>query len=155
MLTAWGLKLVLLDEHSVIPAFQSGTVSVAPWTQGVAFSKKAYTKARYMSDLVWSTQDQALVIDKRVWNQIPSSWRANLLSVSQQFGKKLHNGAAEEAAAIVSLQGQGVQVTSFTESAAWYAQLEASYATLVRGRLVSASVFDSALQILKDYRATH
>ncbi len=154
-LVSWGLKPVTMTQAEVVSTLQTNIIDSFPWTAMAAYNNKTLTKARYMSDLVWSTMDQALVIEKKSWERLPSEWRSNLKKIAEGFGAKLPSGATEEASAIAKLQAQGLQVSPFTETAAWYALQEASYANNVRGKLVSTSVFDSAQKILADYRAAH
>ena len=153
LLVSWGLKPTVLGATDLMPGLSTGVIDALPWTTSSVYSYQAYSKVPYMSDLVWSTLDQALVIRSAAWTAVPSEWRSQLSYIAQGFSAKIPSGAAEEATVLPKLRAKGVQVVPFTDTAAWYTTLDASYSTNVRGRLVSAAVFDEARAILASFRA--
>ncbi|HND34082.1 MAG TPA: TRAP transporter substrate-binding protein DctP, partial [Myxococcota bacterium] len=60
LLVSWGLKPTIMGYPDFIPSLNTSNVDSLVWSTSAVYSYQVYSKVPYMSDLVWSTQDQAL-----------------------------------------------------------------------------------------------
>lgn len=154
-MTALGIgRAVGLSESDLVPSFNTGMVDTVVLTPAMALALGMDTKTRVMSDLVWSSLDQALIVDKATWLRIPQDLRVNLLAAAREVGAKLvRESRADEATALATLKARGAQVVPFTETAAWYTLLEQVYPMAYRTRIVPAATFDAIVGRLRELRA--
>ncbi|MFO0745354.1 MAG: TRAP transporter substrate-binding protein DctP [Myxococcota bacterium] len=144
---------MVVSEYDTLPTLQTGVIDAVALAPAVALASGANGKARVMSDLIWSWNDEALVLDKASWLQVSQALRAKLLAAARDLGQQqVRDARADEASALTKLKAVGGQVAPFSQAAAWYALLEQVYPTRYRGTLVPAAAFDAVVQRLRELR---
>jgi TRAP-type C4-dicarboxylate transport system substrate-binding protein len=149
-----GFNPVPLPSTEISTALQTGLVSALPTTSQAAVLLQWYTHAKYMTDVNWAVLLGAIVISRTSWERIPADIRPALLKAAQEAGAKARAQTAESSAkGIEAMEKRGLTVVHLDAAAleAWRRAAEEAYPTL-RGRYVSAAMFDEALRLRDEYR---
>ena len=150
---AGGFNAVVLSSTDIVPSMQTGIIDTVLYPPTLVIGLRMNEKAKYMSDISWSTLTGATIVDKKVWEKVPADLRPQLMQVFVDLGKKLTGDARRmESEAMAKLKAQGTQETKITDLPEWQKMMESVNAS-VRGRVVPAATFDQVYQIVKDYRA--
>jgi len=149
-----GFDLVPQPATEIVTALQMGLVSVVQTSPQLAIITQCFHYAKYMTDLNWELLLGAAVIDKRVWDRIPTDLHAPLMQVMQEAGKKLQDVIRkEDVTAVKVMKDRGLNVVPVDAGArdAWVKLAESAYPR-IRGRIVPAEAFDEALKYRDEYR---
>ncbi|MCC6621969.1 MAG: TRAP transporter substrate-binding protein DctP [Deltaproteobacteria bacterium] len=151
---ALGFKPVLLSWIDLVPSLTTGLIDAAFLPPSVAQAAQVHLKAKFQGDLRWSMLDGAFVVKSEAWATVPADLQAKLKAIVVEAGKAADIQADQaEASAINAMKAQGLQVTSVTDAAEWDKAV-AGVEAVVRGKLVSAAIYDEAKTILATFRAT-
>jgi TRAP-type C4-dicarboxylate transport system substrate-binding protein len=147
-----GLGTVSSGADDLVPAAQVGRVDTAAVTPVAALAQNLPLKT--MSDLPFGRVDDALVVQRGVWEQIPEPLRGQLARAAREAASsRLRASRTAETNALRRLPSVGFQTVPFTEAATWDAALAAAYPTHFRGRLVSTEGWDLVVAHLAELRA--
>ena len=149
-----GFNLVPQPATEILTALQTGLVNAVPISPQLAIISQYFRYAKYMTDLNWELLLGAAVIDKRVWDRIPTDLHAPLMQVMQEAGKKLQDEIRKEGETDVKvMKDRGLNVVPVDARAldAWVKLAESAYPR-IRGRIVPAGAFDEALKYRDEYR---
>jgi len=149
-----GFNLVPQPATEIVTALQTGLVNAVTISPQLAIITQYFRYAKYMTDLNWELLLGAAVIDKRVWDRIPTDLRAPLMQVMQEAGKKLQDEIRkEDVIAVKVMKDRGLNVVPVDAGArdAWVKLAESAYPR-IRGRIVPAEAFDEALKYRDEYR---
>jgi len=149
-----GFNLVPQPATEILTALQTGLVNAVPISPQLAIISQCFRYAKYMTDLNWELLLGAAVIDKRVWDRIPTDLHAPLMQVMQEAGKKLQDEIRKEGETDVKvMKDRGLNVVPVDARArdAWVKLAESAYPR-IRGRIVPAGAFDEALKYRDEYR---
>ncbi len=152
-----GFNAVPLETTDVLPGLQTGLIEAAPLPPVFALATQVDTRAPYMLELNWAPLVGACVIRKETWERIPAAVRVELLKSATRTGQEIKkNGRKEADEAVTAMQKRGLKIIPVTREAEaqWRAAAEKSY-PMIRGKVVPADVFDEAVRLIHEYRATH
>ncbi len=152
-----GFNAVPLETADILPGLQTGLIEAAPLPPVFALATQVDTRAPYMLELNWAPLVGACVIRKDTWERIPAATRAELLKSAAQAGLEIKkNGRKEADEAVAAMVKRGLKVTKVTPAleTQWRAAAEKAY-PMIRDKVVPADVFDEALRLIREYRATH
>lgn len=150
---AGGFNTVPLSSVDIVPSMQTGLIDTVLYPPTLVLSLRINDKAKYATDMKWSTLTGATIVDKKVWDRIPADLRPQLMQVFKDLGKKLTSDARRmESDAMSKMKSQGLEEVKITDLAAWQKMLDGVNGS-VRGKVVPESTFDQVHQIVKEYRA--
>jgi TRAP-type transport system periplasmic protein len=155
IMRAMGYQPVSLETSDMLPALQTGLISVVPATPYYALTAQFVGPAPYMLDLNWAPIVGALVLTKKTWDAMSPTGRDALRAAALKYGPQMRAKArAEVDEAVAAMQKRGLQVTTLTpeQRAEWHKLAESVYPK-IRGTLVPAETFDEVQRLLSDYRA--
>jgi TRAP-type C4-dicarboxylate transport system substrate-binding protein len=108
-----------------------------------------------MIDMKWSPLVGATLISRASWERIPEPLRTELHGIARKAGEDLRakiRGGGDEAVKQMRLRGLNVVTLTNAEMALWKKEAEGAYPK-IRGRLVSADLFDEAVKLSREYKA--
>jgi len=149
-----GFNLVPQPATEIVTALQTGLVNAVTISPQLAIITQYFHYAKYMTDLNWELLLGAAVIDKRVWDKIPTDLHAQFMQVMQEAAKKLQDEIRKEGETDVKvMKDQGLNVVPVDAKTrdAWVKLAESAYPR-IRGRIVPAGAFDEALKYRDEYR---
>ena len=149
-----GFNLVPQPATEIVTALQTDLVNAVTISPQLAIITQYFHYAKYMTDLNWELLLGAAVIDKRVWDRIPTDLHAPLMQVMQEAGKKLQDVIRkEDVTAVKVMKDRGLNVVPVDAGArdAWVKLAESAYLR-IRGRIVPAGAFDEALKYRDELR---
>jgi TRAP-type C4-dicarboxylate transport system substrate-binding protein len=152
-----GFNPVPLETADIMPSLQTGLIEAVPMPPVFALATQVDTRAPYMLELNWAPLVGACVIRRETWDKIPADIRPALLKSAAGTGAEIKaNGRRENEESVRAMEQRGLKVTRVTPEieAAWRTAAEAAYPK-VRGAIVPTDIFDRALELIKEYRATH
>ncbi|MFI5142408.1 MAG: TRAP transporter substrate-binding protein DctP [Thermoanaerobaculales bacterium] len=153
---AAGFNPIPLPSTEISTALQTGLVTALPTTVQAALLLQWFTHAPYMTDLNWAVLLGGIVVSKAAWEKVPAPLRPALRAAALEAAAKLREQTRSEASAdVVAMSKRGLKVVHVdaTAEAAWRKTVEAAYPK-VRGSYVPAAVFDAALALRDEYRAS-
>ncbi len=152
---AGGFNSVVLSATDIIPSMQTGLIDTVAYPPAVALAIRLNDKAKYMSDLKWSSLTGAMVVTKKAWDQVPPELRPSLLKVARQLGQQTVQDARKtEDDSIAKMKMQGLTEVTISDKPAWRKKVEDTYG-VIRGKVVPEGTFDEVLKLVMDYRAAH
>jgi len=153
---AAGFNPIPLPSTEISTALQTGLVTALPTTAQAALLLQWYTHAPYMTDIKWALLLGGIVVSQAAWEKVPADLRPALRAAAVEAAAKLREETRSEASADVDAMAKRgltvVHVDAATE-AVWRNTVEAAYPK-VRGGYVSAALFDAALHLRDEYRAS-
>jgi TRAP-type C4-dicarboxylate transport system substrate-binding protein len=155
---AWrtaGFTPVVLSSVNMVPSLQTGMVDAFASTPLVALTLGWYTSARNVTLVPWGTLLSAFVLSKKAWEKIPPELQPKILEVARKEAAMLNPQLrAQEAEALKTMQSKGLNVIrpSPEQRAAW-TKLEDKVFQVVRGKVVSESIFDQVKGARDEFRA--
>lgn len=150
---AGGFNTVPLSSTDIVPSMQTGLIDTVLYPPTLVLSLRINDKAKYMTDIKWSTLTGATIVDKKVWDRVPADLRPQLIQVFKDLGQKLTTDARRmESESMAKMKSQGLQEVKVADMGDWQKMLE-SVNSSVRGKVVPAATFDQVHQIVKDFRA--
>jgi TRAP-type C4-dicarboxylate transport system substrate-binding protein len=154
ILKGMGFNPQPMPTAEIATALQTGRINAVPLSPQAAVITQYYNYAKNMTDLNFELLLGATVIDKRVWNKIPTDLHAPLLQVTQESGKKLQDEIRKSGKRDVDeMKKRGLNVVPIDTKAheAWVKVAESAYPKL-RDRIVGAEAFDEAMKYRDEYR---
>jgi len=155
IMKALGYQPVSLETSDILPALQTGLISVVPATPFYALAAQFNGPAPHMLELNWAPMVGALVITKSAWDALSPAGRAALQEAAQKATAELRAKArADVDASVATMRQRGLRVTALTPelAAEWQGFAESIYPR-IRGTVVPAATFDEVVRLLKDYRS--
>ncbi len=150
-----GFTVVPLEPGDILTSLQTGLIDSVPMPPSIALASQVYTPAPHMLELNWSPMVGALVISKKVWEEIPFRIRMEMVKSARLAGKEIKaSGRLESDESVKTMQkkwGLKVQPVSPELEAIWRHEAENIY-DFLRGRMVPEDIFDEVQLQLKDYR---
>jgi TRAP-type C4-dicarboxylate transport system substrate-binding protein len=151
--TAAGFKPVILPMVDLVPALADGRTDTVPSTWASAAVQGLASKARFATDLPWSSLSGALIVHKATWDALPADLRADLAkATTQSCGAVQPALARSETEARARLLSQGLRLTPVTRPPDW-SKLTTDTRDTIRGKVIEASLYDEAYRIVAEYRA--
>ncbi len=151
---AWkrgGFHPVVLSSTDILPALQTGMIDAVPYPPTVALTGRLYTRARYMSDLVWSPLTGALVVEKRAWERVPAGLRPRMIEVARDVGRRTGEISQKmEDESIAKMRSLGLQVVAVTDRPEWDRMIQQVY-QYIRGNVVPAWAFDEVQRLMQEH----
>lgn len=155
LMKAMKLRGVPMEQMDVLTGLQTGMVDMMSLPPVMALSGQFYRKARYMLNLNWNPLVGAIVISKKAWDRLPATKRTKLMAAAQVAGKEVRDaGRRESLLAIAAMKKRGLTVTEpSAEDIADWEKFATSMYTVIRGKMVDATLFDRMQASVKEYRA--
>lgn len=151
-----GYTPVPLETADVLPAIQTGMITVVPSTPYFALASQLYATASNMLDINWAPIVGALVVTKKAWDEMSPSAQLALRSAGEKAGRQMRTKARLEVdEAVVAMQKRGLKVNrpSSEQLREWQLLAEDLYPR-IRGNTVPADTFDEVFKHLSAYRAS-
>ena len=151
-----GYTPVPLETSDILPAIQTGMISVVPSTPYFALASQIYTTAPNMLEINWAPIVGALVITRKAWDGMAPEVQQTLRSAGDKAGLAMRTQArqeVEEAVAAMKQRGLVVNKPNPEQMKEWNALAEKLYPR-IRGHMVPAETFDEVFSHLKTFRAS-
>jgi len=155
IMRAMGYQPVSLEPSDVLPALQTGLISIVPATPYFALTAQYYGPAPYMLDLNWAPIVGALVVTRKAWDSMTPAGRDAMRAAAVKYGPQMRAKArSENEEAVAAMQKRGLQVARLTpeERAEWQKLVE-NLNPKIRGSMVPADTFDEVQRLVTEYRA--
>ena len=146
---------VPLETADILPAIQTGMVSVVPSTPYFAMATQVFSSAPHMLELNWAPIVGAIVLSRKAFESMPADVQLALKQSGEQIGPIVRARArAEVDEAVAAMVKRGLIVTkpSNQDLKQWESLAEQLYPR-IRGKLVPAELFDEVLGHVKAYRS--
>jgi TRAP-type C4-dicarboxylate transport system substrate-binding protein len=105
-----------------------------------------------MIDVPWAILTGATVVRKDVWERVPAEIRPRLIELARQFGKKVALEVRRmDTEALENMQKQGL-VLVHADAAQFRKAAQSTY-HVIRGKVVSAEVFDEVVRLVDEAHA--
>lgn len=157
IMKALGYQPVSLETSDILPALQTGLITVVPVTPFYALAAQFSGAAPHMLDLNWAPMVGALVIAKPTWDAMSQAGRDAMKEAAMKAAAEIRVKArADVNDSVTAMKARGLQVTTLTPAleAEWRQFAESIYPK-IRGTLVPAETFDEVTKLLQQYRAGH
>jgi len=160
ILTEWkalGFNTVSLPISDILTGLQTGSVDAFYAPPSAAAIFQWFLSAAHMSPLKVTPVIVGLLIEERVWNQIPKEMRSQIsAAVAEDERGVIQETQKLDPAAIRAMQRSGLTVDPTPPAAVkeWEA-LGVQGADALIGKLFPRSIYDRVLSYLKEYRANH
>lgn len=151
---ALGYRPVAIETADIFPGLQTGLIDTVPMTAMWALATQVDRLAPYMVDIKWAPILGAVVVTRKVWDEMSPAGRTALRTAAQKATLELRAYQAradDEAIEVMARRGLKVQRLTPELQAAWQALAHKAY-PLVRGRTVPADTFDEVNRLLAEYR---
>jgi TRAP-type C4-dicarboxylate transport system substrate-binding protein len=151
-----GYTPVPLETSDILPAIQTGMISVVPSTPYFAMASQIYNTAPNMLEINWAPIVGALVITKTAWDNMSPTAQQAVRTASDKAGLEMRTQAraeVDEAVAAMKKRGLIVNKPNAEQRKEW-ADLADRLYPRIRGSMVPAETFDEVFALLKAYRAT-
>jgi TRAP-type C4-dicarboxylate transport system substrate-binding protein len=152
-----GFHPVALAATDILTGLQTGLIDAFQSPPLVALGSQWFGGARNMLDIRFAQLVGATVIDKEVWEKIPSGTRESMLKSARKAGIALREEIRKaETNSIPLMQQFGLNVVhpDAAATAEWRKLAESIYPNL-RGAEVPADLFDQVRRLRDEYRKTH
>ena len=150
-----GYTPVPLEPTDILPAIQTGMITVVPSTPYFALATQIYNTAPYMLEFNWAPIVGALVVTQKTWAEMSPELQAAMRTASEKAGVVIRAQARKEVdEAVDAMKKRGLKVTRPTpeQMQEWNTLAESLYPR-IRGTMVPADTFDEVMAHLKAYRA--
>jgi TRAP-type C4-dicarboxylate transport system substrate-binding protein len=146
---------VPLETGDILPAMQTGMISVLPSTPYFALASQVYGTAGHMLEINWAPIVGALVVTKKAWDTMSPAGQQALRTAGEQVGQRMRAQARKEVdEAVAAMEKRGLQVhRPNAEQLREWNELAASLYPRIRGTMVPAETFDEVFTHLKAYRS--
>jgi TRAP-type C4-dicarboxylate transport system substrate-binding protein len=146
---------VPLETADILPAIQTGMVSVVPSTPYFAMATQVFSSAPHMLELNWAPIVGAIVLSRKAFESMPPEVQLALKQSGEQIGPIVRARArAEVDEAVAAMVKRGLIVTkpSNQDLKQWESLAEQLYPR-IRGKLVPSELFDEVLAHVKTFRS--
>jgi TRAP-type transport system periplasmic protein len=151
-----GYTPVPLETNDILPAIQTGMISVVPSTPYFALASQIYNTAPNMLEINWAPIVGALVLTKKAWNDMSPEAQQTLRSAGDKAGQIMRTQARQEVEdAVTAMKQRGLVVNKPNpeQMKEWTALADKLYPR-IRGHMVPADTFDEVFFHLKTFRAS-
>lgn len=151
-----GYTPVPLETADVLPAIQTGMISVVPSTPYFALATQIYNTAPHMLEINWAPIVGALVITKKAWDEMGPEVQQAVAASSDKAGAQIRAKARQEVDdAVDAMKKRGLTVNrpNAEQMREWNELADRLYPR-IRGSMVPADTFDEVMAHLKAYRAS-
>jgi TRAP-type C4-dicarboxylate transport system substrate-binding protein len=151
-----GFNPVALDAKDIPQGLFSGTVTAVIVPPVFALFSQLDNQASHMLEINWGPLVGACVVRKKSWDRVPPELREPLLKAAAEAGQKVKGaGRSESDASVAAMVKRGLKVHQLTPEveAEWRTETEKLYER-IRGAIVPEDMFDAAMKLLKEYRAS-
>jgi len=151
-----GYTPVPLETSDILPAIQTGMISVVPSTPYFALASQIYNTAPNMLEINWAPIVGALVLTKKAWDDMSPEAQQTLRSAGDKAGQIMRTQARQEVDdAVTAMKQRGLVVNKPNpeQMKEWTALADKLYPR-IRGRMVPADTFDEVFFHLKAFRAS-
>lgn len=149
-----GYTPVPLETADILPAIQTGMISVVPSTPYFALASQIYGTAAHMLEINWAPIVGALVITRRAWEDMSPVARAALRTQGEVAGAQMRRRArleVDEAVGAMTQRGLKVNRPDAAQTREWQTLAEELHPK-IRGTMVPAETFDEIFEHLRAYR---
>jgi TRAP-type C4-dicarboxylate transport system substrate-binding protein len=150
-----GYTPVPLETGDILPAIQTGMISVVPSTPYFALASQIYNSAPNMLEINWAPIVGALVVTRKAWDEMPPALQDAMRSAGERAGVQIRAKARQEVdEAVEAMKKRGLVVNrpNAEQMREWNDLAEKLYPR-IRGAMVPAETFDEVMGHLKAYRA--
>jgi TRAP-type C4-dicarboxylate transport system substrate-binding protein len=150
-----GFRPVPTGADEILTALQTSRIEAFDVPPILAMVNQSFGIAQNMIDMKWSPLVGATLISRASWERIPEPLRTELHGIARKAGEDLRakiRGGGDEAVKQMRLRGLNVVTLTNAEMALWKKEAEGAYPK-IRGRLVSADLFDEAVKLSREYKA--
>ena len=150
-----GYTPVPLETTDILPAIQTGMISVVPSTPYFALASQIFSTAPNMLEINWAPIVGALVVTKKAWDDMPAATQDIVRSASDKAGVQIRTKARQEVdEAVDAMKKRGLVVNrpSPEQMKEWNELAEKLYPR-IRGTMVPADTFDEVFMHLKTFRS--
>ena len=149
-----GYTPVPLETSDILPAIQTGMISVVPSTPYFALASQIYTSAPNMLEVNWAPIVGALVVTKKAWDDMTPLTQETLRGASDKAGVQIRAKARQEVdEAVDAMKKRGLVVNRpTTEQMREWSDLAEKLYPRIRGTMVPAETFDEVFFHLKTFR---
>jgi TRAP-type C4-dicarboxylate transport system substrate-binding protein len=150
-----GYTPVPLEPTDILPAIQTGMISVVPSTPYFALATQIYQTAPHMLDINWAPIVGALVITRKTWDEMSAQTQSVVRTSSEKAGVQLRAHARQEVReAVEAMKKRGLIVhTPNAEQMREWNELADKLYPRIRGTMVPSQTFDEVMGHLKAYRS--
>jgi TRAP-type C4-dicarboxylate transport system substrate-binding protein len=151
----FGFQVVPLPYTEVLTALQTGMIEAVQGPPLYAMVEQWFGLATHMTEVKWAPLVGATVISNRAWEGIPANMRPQLLEAARSAGRRLLpeiRQLNEDAIPAMTKRGLNVVRPDSAALASWFAEAKDAYPKL-RGRYVSADLFDEVERLLNEFRS--
>lgn len=151
-----GFSPVVLSSIDLLPSLQTNMIEAFPSTAMAALALQAHAQAPHMLAVRWAPVIGATVLTTAAWQNLPVAERDALAADCRAIGARLRAEVRRQTEqAIAAMRAQGLQVhhPNAAQMQAWH-ELATRSRALVRGRAVSARLFDKVVALLRARRST-
>ena len=150
-----GYLPVPLETADILPAIQTGMVSVVPSTPYFAMATQVFSSAPHMLELNWAPIVGAIVVSTKAFDAMPADAQRALKQSGEQIGPIVRGRArveVDEAVAAMVKRGLVVTKPSAQDLKQWEQLAEKLYPR-IRGKLVPSELFDEVIAHVKAFRS--
>lgn len=150
-----GYQPVVLEVSDILPGLQTGMINMVPSTPFWALTLQFYNHAPYMLDMDWAPMVGAVIVTRKIWDEMSPSGRQALRQAGEVAGVELRAiSRREHLESVTAMQKRGLKVQAVTPEfeAEWRRAAEQMY-PMIRGKMVPAETFDEVQRLLSEYRA--
>ncbi len=147
-----GFQAVPLSSIDILSGMQTGLINAIATTPLYALSQQWFTKANYMLDINWGILTAGVIIDKKIWDKIPSEQQVILKKISREIGikhQKTTRFQDNEAIETMKEYGLIVHKPTLDEKAQWKNYLKTWYPE-IRGKYVTEETFDMVIKYMAE-----
>jgi TRAP-type C4-dicarboxylate transport system substrate-binding protein len=151
---AAGFMVVPLPTAEISTGLQTGLITAMPTTAQAALLLQWYKHAPHMMARAWAPLMGAFVVDKRVWDRVEPSLRADLAAAARRATDRLlQESRRAEVASVEAMKKRGLVVHPVTQVhlEAWRALVQSAH-DAIRGPYAPAAKYDEAMGHLDAYR---
>jgi len=151
-----GYTPVPLETADVLPAIQTGMISVVPSTPYFALATQIYSTAPHMLEINWAPIVGALVVTQKAWDDMSPEVQTAVMASSDKAGALIRAKARQEVDdAVDAMKKRGLTVNRPSpEQMREWDDLASKLYPRIRGTMVPADTFDEVMAHLKAYRAS-
>ena len=150
-----GYTPVPLETADILPAIQTGMISVVPSTPYFALASQIYETAPHMLEINWAPIVGALVVTRKAWDDMPPALQQKMRAAGDMAGAQLRVKARQEVdEAVEAMRKRGLRINRPTpeQMREWNDLAEKLYPR-IRGAMVPAATFDEVFGHVKAFRA--
>jgi TRAP-type C4-dicarboxylate transport system substrate-binding protein len=150
-----GYTPVPLETSDILPAIQTGMISVVPSTPYFALASQIFNSAPNMLEINWAPMVGALVVTKKAWDDMTPAVQDAVRLASDKAGLQIRAKARQEVNdAVDAMKKRGLVVNRPTpQQMNEWNDLATKLYPRIRGTMVPAETFDEVFLHLKAYRA--